>query len=94
MTDETMIAAVAYLTIEPEHRGSGESRRLVGARIAKLTQGPPDSAKVGAAVVRLRVAVPRRVFEPFLVHANVDAAEGDVGVARVTIEPFAEEPPA
>lgn len=80
------VTATAYLTIEPEWRGN----RLAGARVAKVTQTKPNTGPVGAAVVRLTVEVPERVFRPYEVDALVTAQLGDVGQVRVAVTPFEE----
>lgn len=81
------IKATAYLTIEPDWRGS----RLMGVRIAKLTQSRPHTGPVGAAVVKLTVELPERVFRPFEAEALAAAQEGDVGQVHVVIEPYRDD---
>jgi len=81
------IEAEGYIVVEPTWRG----KTLTGATITGVRKTPPRTGAVGSAVIRLRVAVPRRVFLPFQAEALVEAQEGEVGVARVVIEPFSEE---
>ena len=82
-----MIRATGFLTITPNWRGD----KLVGASLDKVTKGRPYRPGVGDAVVKLTVELPARVFRPFLAEAEITAQEGEIGVTRVVIEPWADE---
>ncbi len=62
----------AYLQIRPHHLHAGE------CRVVKATQRRPDVVEPGCVVVKIRLRIPRAVFEPLEPETIVTVSESTV----------------
>lgn len=78
------VDAVGFLVVR---QGPPRKRRAgVGARIVSVTQEPPATLPLGSVALKVRIRIPREVFQPALAEAVVTVPAQDVIVPEVTIE--------
>lgn len=84
-TTSGYIDAIGYLVVR---QGPPRNRRSqnVGARIVSVTQQPPATLPLGSVALKVRIRVPREVFQPALAEAVVTVPAQDVIVPEVTVE--------
>lgn len=93
MSQPSHVDATFYAQVEPEWRGyvSGTGdRRLVGAKVVRLTQNRPEQPKGGTVLVKLTVRVPAGAFLPLRPEAVVVIPD-DMTVTT-PVEVLAEDP--
>ena len=75
-----------YLVVEPVWEDDG----LVDIKVVKSTRRRPNggSASIGSAIVHLTLEMPKEVFMPYRVDADIEVGEGEIGIVRVTSTPF------
>ena len=77
--------AVGYVQVQAERRGNGAVR---GAKIVRVTKGPPREQMPDSIVVRVALEVPESAFEPY--EASGTLPEG-TKAAALEVEPLAPE---
>lgn len=84
-TTQGHVDAVGYLVVR---QGPPRSRRgpSIGARIVSVTQQPPATLPAGSVALKVRIRLPREVFNPALAEAVVTVPAQDVILPKVTVE--------
>lgn len=81
MPDERTVAGEVFLQAVPQFRGN----RVESVRIVKATQRRPDTLEYGAMLLKVRLRVPARVFDPIAIDLTLDAEGVEICTEQVPV---------